>query len=313
MAHGVDLATDPILSQYYNDSPSASNTLYFKILVNPGTGVNLKLVDGLGYVNVYRFYKTKPCCPTITSSKIGNGTISPTPGPFTINSQGKQFDITADPGYPKVVTLDGTSKGSPASYTVYMNDPALDYANRGMEGHEIIADFTRPQYHLTIACDPAKGTSNPASGDYIHYWGEEIPITCDGINGYTFDHWHGTWGGNEGDAYPPYTAQMYYDISIEAVFTYNPPTHQLILDARNYMGEQICPGFSIDDIYAGDCYVSQEVSQETHKVYGHYSEWFFCWAIYYWNGSSWDFYNSFNDPENLYVSADTPMTAYYAV
>ncbi len=139
-AHGVDLATDPVLSQYYNDGPNASNTLYIKLLTDPGNGLSLKLIDGGGLVNLYRTYKTKPCCPTITSGPVGSGTISPWGGPFPVPQGGKTFDMSASNGYHlSDVEIDGTSKGSTDPYNVQWSD--LDLANLGMEGHEILAHF----------------------------------------------------------------------------------------------------------------------------------------------------------------------------
>ena len=97
VALGLDLATDSYLSQYYNDSPGASNTLYLKILGNPG--VNLLLHDGLvGNVNLYRWYKTASLCQTITVQQNPGGTISP--GTTSVYYGGdKSFTITADPTY----------------------------------------------------------------------------------------------------------------------------------------------------------------------------------------------------------------------
>ncbi len=69
MAHGVDLATHSILKNYYDDSPNGGNTLYFKITNNPG--INLKLMDGIGLVNLYRFYKTNGCCESLCQGCLG--------------------------------------------------------------------------------------------------------------------------------------------------------------------------------------------------------------------------------------------------
>ncbi len=169
MPHGIDLATHSYLKNYYNDSPGTSNTLYLQVPSNPDPGVNLFLHDGeTGLINIYRVYETKPCCPTISSSKVGNGTISPTPGPFTISSEGRTFDMTPDnDNHLSDVTVDGTSKGAVDPYTVYMNDSALDYTNRGMEGHQIVAYFE---------CGPICQTGQTCWPCYV--CNEECQVVC---------------------------------------------------------------------------------------------------------------------------------------
>lgn len=72
-AHSVDLANHPVLSGYYNDNPSAENTLYLHL--DQDAGVNLVLCDGCddpehpcpddcqgGQINIYRIYETANNC-----------------------------------------------------------------------------------------------------------------------------------------------------------------------------------------------------------------------------------------------------------
>jgi hypothetical protein len=148
LPHGIDLATHPYLKQFYNDNPGGSNTLYLKI-PDPNPGVNLILLDGdpptqHGFVNLYRVYKTKPCCPTISTATTGSGTISPSGGPFPIPEQGKTFDMTASGGSSlNDVEIDDTSKGPVDPYNVEWDDINL---NLGMEGHEIHAYFSHSDH-----------------------------------------------------------------------------------------------------------------------------------------------------------------------
>ena len=141
LPHGIDLATHEYLKNYYNDAPGASNTLYLLIPANPDPGVNLFLADGeTGLINLYRVYETKPCCPTISTAVTGSGTISPSGGPFAIPEQGKTFDMTPSGGGSLLdVEIDDVSKGPVDPYNVEWDDINL---NLGMEGHEILAEFS---------------------------------------------------------------------------------------------------------------------------------------------------------------------------
>jgi hypothetical protein len=185
MAHSIDLATHPYLKDFFNDTPGGSNTLYFKIINNPG--INLKLVDGGGYINVYRYYKTKPCCPTITSSAVGGGTISPSGGPFTIPEQGKTFDMSANSGYQlSNVAVDGTSKGTSDPYTVQMGDLNMSL---GMEGHEIEATFTSTRTLTISSYGTSHGYTSPAYGQYNYPYGQQVTIYAYPDTGYSVYGW----------------------------------------------------------------------------------------------------------------------------
>jgi len=161
LPHGIDLATHNYLKNYYHDGPGQNNTLTLHLPNNPDPGVDLFLHDGNdGRINLYRVYKTKPCCPKITSSTVGSGTISPTPGPFLIPIQGKTFDMSANNGnYLSNVAVDGTSKGTSDPYTVQYSDlnPTV-----GMEGHTITATFMpNPINHTIYATSGEGGTIDP--------------------------------------------------------------------------------------------------------------------------------------------------------
>ncbi len=141
MAHSIDLATHEFLKDYYNDEPGAENTLYLLIPNNPDPGVNFFLPDGeTGLVNLYRVYQTKPCCPTISSSVQGGGSVSPAGGPFSVPQQGKRFDMYQAAGsYLTDVQIDGISKNAITPYTAQWSD--LNLGGLGMEGHSIRGYF----------------------------------------------------------------------------------------------------------------------------------------------------------------------------
>ena len=193
LAHGIDLAIHPYLKDYYNDAPNASNTLNLLIPNNPAPGVNFFLADGeTGLINLYRVYETKPCCPTIMSSAGSGGSISPTPGPFTIPTQGRTFDMTANGGSQlSNVTVDGTSKGTSDPYNVQMSDLNMGL---GMEGHTISASFTPDQTIYTITMGTSSdGWTQPSGNLYKHY-NDQFTINADPNQYHVFDHWTTTYG-----------------------------------------------------------------------------------------------------------------------
>jgi hypothetical protein len=133
MAHSIDLATHSYLSQYYNDAPNGSNTLYLRIINNPG--VNLLLIDGgLGLLNLYRVYRTSSLCQTITVYQSSGGTISP--GTTTVKQgESKTFTITPNQGGQVThVWTDGIDRGAISSYTF----------SEVLSPHTISATFSGP-------------------------------------------------------------------------------------------------------------------------------------------------------------------------
>jgi hypothetical protein len=235
IAHGVDLATDPVLSAYYNDAPGAQNTLYLRIPTSPNDPtVNFILLDsggqeeGTGFVNLYRIYETKPCCPTITSSITGgHGSVSPSGGPITIPEQGQTFDMSPNTGYHvSNVTIDGTSKGSTDPYTVFMNDSALNYTVLGMEGHQIQASFT-DQWTITVSHGSggtiSPGTMQVANGTNQTFY--MIPDTCYNVA-------HVYVNDIDQGSRTSYTfTNVQEDKRISATFGYNPNPHTITASA----------------------------------------------------------------------------------
>jgi hypothetical protein len=137
-------------------NPHVNNVVKLK---NCSSQVSIRMPDR-PCINVYRIYKTKPCCPTISSSKNGSGTISPTPGPYPIpSSQGKTFTMSPSSGhYLSNIAVDGTSKGTSNPFTVQYTD--LD-SNLLMEGHTIVASFQCSTCQTT--CDASCQTACEAS------------------------------------------------------------------------------------------------------------------------------------------------------
>ncbi|MCW4018199.1 MAG: PKD domain-containing protein [Candidatus Bathyarchaeota archaeon] len=110
IAHGIDLATHPILSEYYNDSPNEVNGLF--VTVDPNAGVDLVLCDGCdeepcppvcqkgGRIDIYRVYNTSPVYLTIEASVAQEGgAISPSGQVQVDYGESKTFTITPNTNY----------------------------------------------------------------------------------------------------------------------------------------------------------------------------------------------------------------------
>jgi hypothetical protein len=191
--HGIDLATHPVLKNYYNDAPGATNTLYFKI-PNPDLNVNLFLHDGeTGLINLYRVYRTKPCCPTITSNASAGGSIDPphSAGALPIPQSGKQFIMSPNSGYYlSNVSVDGVSKGNSNPFTVHWTPEEncdLNWNVGIMQGHTISATFVSYTYEVDVTSDGNGDTSPSGINNYAH--GTILPISGTPHSNYVFTHW----------------------------------------------------------------------------------------------------------------------------
>ncbi len=216
VALGVDLATDPYLSQYYNDNPGGSNTLYLKVINNPG--VNLFLIDGgVGYVNLYRFYQTASLCQTITVTQTTGGTISP--GTTTVDYGANQtFTITANQGYSiahvYVNNSDLGAQNSPYTYTF----------NTVTAPQTISASFIPIEYQLTVTYNSSQGTVSVSPSGGIYNCGTNVTLTATPNSGYWFSYWEVFGGDNLTN---PLTIQMTSNITVQAVFV---PLYTLTID-----------------------------------------------------------------------------------
>jgi len=60
----------------------------------------------------------------------------------------------------------------------------------------VTAHFSKIQYTLTVAVDPAgTGTTNPAAGAHLYDTGTEVDVTATPAAGYQFDFWSGACSG----------------------------------------------------------------------------------------------------------------------
>jgi hypothetical protein len=156
-----------------------------------------------------------PYTLTITTTPPSGGTTTPAPGPH-LYSWGDVATVTATPYSGYVFDhweLDGAWAGSASTYSLTM------YAN-----HTLNAFFTLIPYTLTVkTTPPSGGTTTPAPGKYIYYWGDVATVTATPYSGYVFDHWEldGAWAGSAST----YSLTMYANHTLQAVFrAYIPPT-----------------------------------------------------------------------------------------
>jgi hypothetical protein len=334
MAHSVDLANCSGLQEHYNDSPGATN--YLHLHLDSDAGAYFILCDGCdntpcpeqcegGRVNIYRYYQTKPCCPTITSTVIGNGTIEPS-GPITVPKEGRTFEISAYNGYRiSYIEVDGGTPKEPPdpysghwNYTVQWSDLNM---NLGLEGHHIVAYFEPiPQKYLNVDCDPNQGYTEGATSGYYNY-GTYLEVTAFPQSGYTFSCWkvNGSFATNDN----PIGLQMLTDVTLTPVFYYrNPPVHQLTIDTHDMAGQgEITGDIYVDDNYVGSNYASIQVTEGNHTIYIDNPAWnpylwcstdFFCTTNYSWGEYDWIFEGeSYYDPQTKYIYADTYIDAWY--
>jgi hypothetical protein len=100
---------------------------------------------------------------TITASSGGNGTISPSGSVSVASGDDQTFTFTPDSGYAvSSVVVDGSSVGSPASYTF----------SSVTANHTISVSFARPRFMLRASGGWDEGNANYA-----------YSVTCDGVSG----------------------------------------------------------------------------------------------------------------------------------
>jgi hypothetical protein len=239
MAHSIDLATHPYLSQYYNDAPDGSNTLYLRIINNPG--VNLFLVDGgIGLLNLYQVYQTASLCQTITVSQSSGGTISP--GTTTVKQgESKTFTITPNQGYQVThVWTDGIDRGAISSYTF----------SEVVSPHTISATFQTQYYTLSVYSDDG-GSAYPSTNSYPYNSIVTVTATPDGDH--DFAGWTLTINGVEiPSGVNPIQVCITGNYSIRAHFALKQTYHSITVSGYNLsICSEVNPEVSIDGIPRG--------------------------------------------------------------
>ncbi len=193
MAHGVDLATDSFLSQYYDDRPNYPNTLYLRIPTNPDPGVDLQLNDGAdGRINLYRVYRTKNVYSVTAYPGSGGYILDPNKtniawgGRFGVNSGDtpRVWVVPSNGHYPSGAYVNGSavSLSWSSQYQFYY----YDFPTGITENKEIAVYFN--QCYGQISCYPSNAGSISCSPNPPSCTANTI-FTANETADYKFDYW----------------------------------------------------------------------------------------------------------------------------
>ncbi len=116
---------------------------------------------------------------TIDASASAGGTVSPSGAQPVAQGADAAFAFTADPGYHLAdVTVDGTSVGTPSSYTFHSV----------AAGHTLVATFAADAFTLTYAAG-AHGSITGISPQTVTLGGSGTAVTAVADAGYHFTQW----------------------------------------------------------------------------------------------------------------------------
>ena len=94
------------------------------------------------------------------------------------------------------------------------------------ENTDVLANFTRTAYNLTVAVDPAEGgTTIPSAGVHPYLENTQVAVVAEPAAGYVFDHWSGNCSGSgscsvfmNGDkSVTAHFAEITYDLTINVL------------------------------------------------------------------------------------------------
>ena len=185
MARGVDLATDSVLSQYYNDHPGGTNILYLKIPTNPDPALIHLNDGGDGRVNLYRTYQTQKQYLVNVYSSTG-GTVYYYIPPNTY-SQVATLGVNAG-DTPQFVMMPNTGNVVTAIYVDgnYVGNGSSHQFNAINQNPNIISVYFGSSNN-PVSCYPINAGTVSINGE---------TFTANAYAGYTFGYWYANYGAN---------------------------------------------------------------------------------------------------------------------